>query len=108
MDEENTDRISKLRPYKTQNPTRSFVNDGDLQINLPASKDSVNVQNLETFKNIYAHYKSLLAKASKGDPSLKVIQEVQEAMEEAKLNYDMMMDISNAISEAYKDLKNLK
>lgn len=101
--------LSKLQPY--QNPKfqpRSYIKDADLQIQVSHSNEAIYAQNIEAFKNIYAHYTKQITKAVKTPTENPAVQEVENEMEEAKETYNLMMDISNSISEAYQDLKNLK
>lgn len=112
MSEDNSNRHSRLLPYKSSKVrTRSFIKDDDLQIQVPPTKEAVRGENIEAFRNIYAHYSRLVGQTQTDRPTEKkpnVLEEVKSDMEEAKLTYDTMMDISHAIVEAYKDLKKLK
>ena len=112
MNEESGDRISKLLPYKSSKvQSRSFIKDGDLQIQVPQTKKAARMENAEAFSKLYTHYANQVSQteASKGaEQTPNVVQEMQHEMEEAKVTYNMMMDISNSIAEAYKDLKNLQ
>ena len=112
MNEEGGDRISKLLPYKASKvQSRSFIKDGDLQIQVPQTKEAAHAENAEAFKNIYAHYSSQISQSQttkSAEATTNIVQEVKHEMEEAKVTYNMMMDISNSIAEAYKDLKNLQ
>lgn len=112
MKEEDGNRISKLLPYKaSKTQSRSFIKDADLQIQVPQTKESIQAENMEAFRNIYAHYTNKINQSKAGkqtEQTANLVQEVQHEMEEAKLTYHMMMDISNSIAEAYKDLKNLQ
>lgn len=112
MSDEGGERISKLLPYKASKVhSRSYIKDDDLQIQLSQSKEVAHTENVESFKNIYAHYLSQVHQSEGGAPveaTSSAIEQVTREMEEAKLTYTMMMDISNQIADAYRDLKNLQ
>lgn len=107
MSEEDGHNTSSFSAYHTSKAAaRPYIKDADLQIHMPESKEAIRAKNMETFKNIYAHYAN--QRARKNSPhaeAASVAHEVQHEMEEAKLTYAMMMDISHAISEAYNELK---
>jgi hypothetical protein len=87
----------------------SFTRDDGLYLDFAHTKHPAKAENIEVFKGIYAHYANQMGTTHIGKPSettSKLIEEVQHEMEEAKQSYNTMMDISQSIAEAYKDLKN--
>lgn len=108
MNDDDRDRHSKPLPYKSsKGRTRSYIKDADLQIQIP-HREMTRMENAEIFKRLYAHY-SKKDRAGKNEADAPdVVAEVQSEMENAKNTYDMMMDISNSIAEAYKELKKLQ
>lgn len=109
MGENNHNCPSKQSFDTTRARSHSFIKDGDLQIQFAHTKETNQAENMEVFKNLYAHYTSKIKKAPNPAPEKpNAVQEVTHEMEEAKITYNMMMDISHSIAEAYKDLKKLE
>lgn len=102
MSDESKETPSKLFPYNSKK--KSYIREHDLEKEAPPSPETFHSKNAEIFKNIYAHY-SKKKTSSQYEKFPNLTLEVNSEMENAKLTYDMMMEISKSIADAYNDLK---
>src|SRR5688572_20052855 len=89
--------IERLLALKARSKERSYVKDGDLQIQTPPSPEGTSLENAMAFKNIYTHYMN-----EKESASLKT--DVKSEMEEAENSFNSMMELHKSIIDAYQEL----
>lgn len=99
------DGFSKLLSHKAaKQQTRSYIKDSDLQIQLSPFKDPSTAENIGIFKSIYGH-PSTQTKEPSSDQQTNPVEDICHDMKLAESSYNIMMEISSSIAEAYKDLK---
>lgn len=95
---------AKLQTCKLRSQARTYVKDGDLQIQVPQAREGADRENAMAFKTIYTHYMNQVAqgKPDSGEP-VKLKDEVQAEMQDAETAFNSMMEIRKTIEDSYHD-----
>lgn len=97
--------IVKLHTSKLRPNNRTYIKDGDLQIQGPQLRETSDLENAMAFKTIYTHYMNQVAKGraeSAAEPA-KLRDEVQAEMHDAETAFNSMMEIRKTIEDSYHE-----
>ena len=118
MDDYNINQINALRnQYASKKLSRAYVQDADMQIHFPSTKELSNLEGTHTFQNILKSYleevntlqhdaDSQIQRLVAGET--EDLHEVMLAMDEAETSFEMMMKIRNKLVDAYKELMRMQ
>ncbi len=103
-------KIDKLMPYKTKAQGRTYVKDGDLQIQLPHStKEAAHLENTHAFNKLLSYYQEIGHSSAAQTGGITSEREtVKTAMEEAESTFNSMMEISKQLRQACQELMQMQ
>jgi hypothetical protein len=99
-------KIDKLIPYKTKPQAKTYIKDGEIQVNMPSTRET---SNTAAFHNIYSHYMEGAGKATHENLSGKIqgSDELKMAVDDWEKTFDEMMKISNHLEAACKEVHDM-
>ena len=104
MSDHEFNRLEKFMPYKAKTG-RTYVQDSNLQLNSPHSKESPHTANAKAFNRLLSYYTKEMAHEQNQPINQDHIEhELSDAMEDAEQKFNSMMDISKQLRVACQDL----
>lgn len=103
-------KIDKLMPYKTKARGRTFVKDGDLQIQLPNVKETQHLENANAFNKLLSYYSNEVGKAHSQSAAGQVSEKesVKMALQDAETTFNSMMEISKELRQACQNIMQMQ
>ncbi len=102
-------KIDKLMPYKTKTG-RTYIQDGNLQINSPHMKEGARAENANAFNKLLSYYTKEVSNehVSTANPSVVERETVRIAMQDAEQTFNSMMEISKQLRSACQEIMQLQ
>jgi hypothetical protein len=109
MSENEFYKIDKLVPYKTK-AGRTYIQDGNLQINSPHMKESAHTENANAFNKLLSYYTQAVSHEHIQAANQNVIERetLKVAMEDAEQTFNSMMEISKQLRAACQELMQMQ
>jgi flagellar hook-basal body complex protein FliE len=109
MSENEFYKIDKLMPYKTK-AGRTYVQDGNLQINSPHMKETAQTENANTFNKLLSYYTKEIANQQihAAHQGISEREAVRTAMQDAEQTFNSMMEISKQLRTACQEIMQLQ
>lgn len=109
MSENEFYKIDKLMPYKTK-AGRTYIQDGNLQINSPQMKETGQLEHAEAFNKLLSYYTKEVSnqRIQSTHEGITEREAVRIAMEEAEQTFNSMMEISKQLRTACQEIIQLQ
>ena len=109
--------IERPGPIKPKKSGRAYVKDADLQIHVPTIHEAKGLGNTQSFKGVLGDYmEEVNTLQHEADAQIQRLvagetedlHEVTMSMDQADRSFQLMMEIRNRLTEAYKELMRMQ
>jgi flagellar hook-basal body complex protein FliE len=109
MSENEFYKIDKLMPYKTKTG-RTYIQDGNLQINSPHMKEGSKAENANAFNRLLSYYTKEIAPEHMHVANQNAIERetLRIAMQDAEQTFNSMMEISKQLRAATQEIMQMQ